>query len=74
MELDTLMKSNNVVLGWWTFLIIISIFNILFISIYAFTHKLNNKQFIIFVFAFIFSIVCAIRAFYPTKYIEKLAF
>lgn len=74
MELDTLMKSNNVVLGWWTFLIIISIFNILFISIYAFTHKLNNKQFIIFVFAFIFSIVCAIRAFYPTKYTEKTCF
>lgn len=74
MELNALMKSNNVVLGWWTFLIIISIFNILFISIYAFTHTLNTKQLILFGFAFIFSIVCAIRAFYPTKYTEKTCF
>ena len=74
MVLDTFVKSNNKVLGWWTFLIIISIFNILFISIYAFTHKLNNKQLLIFVFAFIFSIVCAIRSFYPTKYTEKTCF
>ena len=68
------METNNIVLGWWSFLIVVSIFNISFISYYYFTHSLNNKQTFVFILAFIFAIVCAIRTISPTKYTEKTCF
>ena len=68
------METKNIVLGWWTFLIVVSIFNIAFITNYYFTHSLNNKQTFVFILAFIFAIVCAIRTISPTKYTEKTCF
>lgn len=69
-----LMENKNIVLGWWTFLIVVSVFNIAFIGNYYFTHSLNNKQTFVFALAFIFAIVCAIRTISPTKYTEKTCF
>jgi len=66
--------ETNSILGWRAFLVIISIFNVAFISIYYLTHTLNYKQTFAFVLAFIFSIVCAIRTISPTKYTEKTCF
>ena len=68
------MENKQVVLGWWAFLVIISIFNIAFIIIYMLSHKLTDMQKPLFFFALIFSIVCGIRAIWPTKYVEKTCF
>ena len=38
------MENKQVVLGWWAFLVIISIFNIAFIIIYMLSHKLTDMQ------------------------------
>ena len=67
------MENKQVVLGWWAFLVIISIFNIAFIIIYMLSHKLTDMQKPL-LFALIFSIVCGIRAIWPTKYVEKTCF
>ena len=44
------MENKNIVLGWWSFLIVVSVFNIAFITNYYFTHSyalennLNNLE------------------------------
>ena len=67
------MENKQVVLGWWAFLVIISIFNIAFIIIYMLSHKLTDMQKPLFFFALIFSIVCGIRAICLPSMLKKLA-
>ena len=69
-----ILKNNNLTWYWWYFMLIGSIINLKLISAFYFNNKLNQFQVKITQLAFIYTIVGALRAYYPKKDLERVCF
>ena len=61
--------TNNIILGWswWITLVIISLFNNVYLLNYFFRNEFNSDQYKAILFAITYTIVCALRSFFPKK-------
>ena len=63
--------GSKLVILWWIFITIISIFNISFISKYLLKYNLNLDQRNVTILAFIYTVVCGLRSFYPKNDVKQ---
>lgn len=67
-------KNDKLTWYWWYFMLIGSIINLKLISDFYFNNRLNDFQMKITQLAFIYTIVGALRAYYPKKDLERVCF